>query len=136
MSEKQKTFGAAEFRAELIKIMPGYSWTVHKSSNVERLEATGTQSRGSNRISTLSILRTARDEKIHYAAKSAGYGLRARWLHTHEDRTLAKALRGLQDHYEYIASTYRSHANAIKNARSMPVSSAALPTTSKDGAPV
>lgn len=30
-----------EFRAELIKIMPGYNWTVHQSRTDWRLEATG-----------------------------------------------------------------------------------------------
>lgn len=49
---------SAEFRKELLKIMPGYSWTVHKTSNPERLTATGIQSSGFNRLSTLQVTRT------------------------------------------------------------------------------
>ena len=41
----------------------------------------------------------------------------ARWLHTHKDGTLARALRGLQDYYEAVASTHYSHAGALKHGR-------------------
>ncbi|PSS62492.1 hypothetical protein C6558_21070 [Ensifer sp. NM-2] len=109
---------ANEFRAELLKIMPGYSWTVHKTpKGMTYLKATGIQSSGSNRLSTLSVIRRERDGQVSYEAKSAGYGLRAKWLHTTTDGTLARALRGLQDHYEYTANTYRSHASALKIGR-------------------
>ncbi len=117
MAKVVKEYGANDFRAELVKIMPGYNWTVHKSSNVARIEATGTQSSGSNRLSTLSVIRTEKDGRTIYEAKSAGYGLRAKWLHRHSDGTLARAFRGLQDYYEAVAATHRSHANALKNAR-------------------
>ncbi|KQU96821.1 hypothetical protein ASD00_18420 [Ensifer sp. Root31] len=107
-----------EFRAELVKIMPGYSWTVHKTpKGMSHLKATGTQSSGFNRLSTLSVIRRERDGQVSYEAKSAGYGLRAKWLHTNTDASLARALRGLQDHYEYTANTYRSHASALKVGR-------------------
>lgn len=51
-----------EFRAELEKIMPGYMWTVHRPSKHLRfppyvLVATGIQSSGSNRLSTLEVTR-------------------------------------------------------------------------------
>lgn len=108
---------AKKFRAELMKIMPGYSWTVHKSSNDAHLEATGTQSSGFNRLSTLAVTRIEHDGRVEYEAKSAGYGLRARWLHTNVDGTLARALRGLQDHYEHMAATYSGHARALASAR-------------------
>lgn len=108
---------ANEFRKELVKIMPGYDWTVHKTKVDGYLEATGTQSSGFNRLSTLSVERRERDGKARYTAKSAGFGLRARWLHTNEDGTLARALRGLQDHYEATANTYRSHAEYLKAGR-------------------
>lgn len=105
------------FREELVKIMPGYTWTVHQSSVPERLAATGVQSSGSNRLSTLSVTRDERNGPLIYEAKSAGYGLRAPWLHKHSDRTLARALRGLQDHYEAVANQYRKHAMDLKHAR-------------------
>lgn len=107
-----------EFRAELVKIMPGYDWTVHQSSVDWRMEATGTQSSGSNRLSTLSVTRIEKEgEKPTYEAKSSGYGRRARWLHTNKGGTLARALRGLQDYYEATASTHYSHAGALKQGR-------------------
>ena len=107
---------ANEFRKELVKIMPGYKWTIHTKAS-GYLSATGTQSSGFNRLSTLSVSRREQDGKIRYEAKSAGFGLRARWLHTNEDGTLARALRGLQDHYEAMANTYCSHAEYLKAGR-------------------
>lgn len=115
--EKAKGSIASRFRDELLKIMPGYHWTVHKSRSDARLEATGTRSSGSNRLSTLSVVRTERDGVVTYESKSAGYGLHAKWLHRNEDGTLARSLRGLQDHYEMTANTYRAHANALAVGR-------------------
>lgn len=110
-----------EFRAELLKIMPGYSWTIHRSVNDAVLRATGVQSSGFNRLSTLEVKRLAVGAmEPTYEARSAGYGTRAKWLHSNTDRTLARALRGLQDHYEQVANTYRGHASALKNARNAP----------------
>lgn len=108
---------ANEFRKELVKIMPGYDWTVHQKKTDGCLSATGTQSSGFNRLSTLGVTRRERDGNVRYEAKSAGYGLRAPWLHTNEDRTLARALRGLQDHFEATAATYRNHAERLKAGR-------------------
>lgn len=109
-----------EFRAELLKLMPGYSWTVHKSSNDAYLNATGIQCSGFNRLSTLAVER--RDNCAGrgipwYKVKSAGFGRRAPFLATNEDSTLARALRGLQEHYEHKAATYASHARALKSGR-------------------
>lgn len=119
-----------EFRAELVKIMPGYSWTVHKQPKYRDipqdqwpLVATGIQSSGSNRLSTLEVARRERGGEVTYTARSSGYGTRARWLHEYTDGTLARALRGLQNHYEAMASTYRSHAGRLRVGR----------TTSKEG---
>ena len=114
-----------EFRSELEKIMPGYSWTVHRHSKFLDVEgapppplaATGIQSSGSNRLSTLEVVRHERDGRVSYVARSAGYGTKARWLSEYTDGTLARALRGLQEHYEGMANTYRSHALALENAR-------------------
>ena len=117
-----------EFRAELVKVMPGYSWTVHKPLNSrmpahliedfpEVLTATGIRSSGSNRLSTLEVERREHDGHVTYTARSSGYGTRAPWLHAHRDDTLARALRGLQTHYEAMASKYSSHAGALKVGR-------------------
>ncbi|RUW81540.1 hypothetical protein [Mesorhizobium sp. M2A.F.Ca.ET.067.02.1.1] len=113
-------FSAKHFRAELTKIMPGYSWTVHKSHTDAFLKATGTKSSGFNRLSTLLVER--RDNYAgsgipRYEVKSAGFGLRAPFLASFEDRTLARALRGLQTHYEATAATYAGHARALASAR-------------------
>lgn len=109
-----------EFRKELLKLMPGYLWTIHKTTTEICLKATGTQSSGSNRISTLLVIRTEREGKVSYEAKSSGYGLRAHWLHTCTDKTLARALRCLQDHYEAMEADYRGHANALQSGRKNP----------------
>lgn len=108
-----------EFRKELVKLMPGYDWTVHQTNAPGYLNATGTQSSGFNRLSTLNIVRREQAGQIKYEAKSSGYGLRAKWLHESSDRTLARALRGLQSHYEAMASTYRSHAESMKRGRDL-----------------
>lgn len=120
-------YSTKDFRAELMKIMPGYSWTVHKSSSDGYLSATGTKSSGFNRLSTLIVER--RDNYAGkgfpwYEVKSAGFGLRAPFLGTNSDRTLARALRGLQQHYEQKAATYHGHAKAIENARQVHLSRA------------
>ena len=108
----------SEFRAELVKIMPGYSWTVHKGKDSDVVFiATGIQSSGSNRLSTLRVERREDDRGISYQAKSAGYGTRAPWLHTASDATLARALRSLQEHYERIARQYNVHAIDLQTGR-------------------
>ena len=105
-----------EFRKELTKIMPGYNWTVHQSKNHEYMEATGTQSSGFNRISTLRVTRREH-ASVRYEVKSAGYGLRAEWLYSTEDGTLARALRNLQNYYEHMANNYNAQAAALKIGR-------------------
>lgn len=108
---------AKEFRRELEQRMPGYKWTVHRTTNPEYLSATGTQSIGFNRLSTLRVQRRVADAPFLYTAKSAGYGLSAPWLHVHSDTTLARALRGLQDYYETQAQKYQSAAADLKAGR-------------------
>lgn len=105
------------FRSELMKIMPGYSWTVHKSRTDGYMDATGTKSSGFNRLSTLSVIRRERDGIASYECKSSGFGLRAPWLATNTDSTLARALRGLQNYYEQKAATYAGHARALATGR-------------------
>lgn len=125
---------ANEFRDALKKVMPGYSWTVHKTlAGFSFIEATGIQSSGFNRLSTLSVIRRERNGEVSFEAKSAGYGKRAKWLHTHTDSTLARALRGLQDHYERTANDYLIHAGSLKRGRKaeMPSSQALTPSKEK-----
>ena len=108
-----------EFRKELVNIMPNYAWTVHRTVSDAYLKATGTQSSEFNRISTLRVVRIEKDTYVRYEVKSAGYGLNAPWLHGNEDKTLARALRGLQSHYEAMAATYRSHAERMNFGRTL-----------------
>jgi hypothetical protein len=113
----KKEFNSDSFRRELLKIMPGYKWTIHRSNNGVSLSATGIQSIGFNRMSTLSVVRRDKDGEIEYEVKSAGFGLHAPWLKTCRRSTLARALRGLQTHYESVASKYNSHAVDLENGR-------------------
>jgi hypothetical protein len=106
-----------EFRTELVKIMPFYDWTVSKTSTEERMVGTGTQSSGFNRLSTLQVIRTDKGADVFYEARSAGHGTRSPWLAAHTDTTLARALRGLQGHYEHMAGQYRAHAAAMQAGR-------------------
>ncbi|WP_288803887.1 hypothetical protein [uncultured Novosphingobium sp.] len=109
---------AAEFRAKLAKIMPGYDWTVHKvAKGATKLVATGTQSSGFNRLSTLEVTWDSRNGIEWYVARSAGYGRRAPWLCSNGDVTLARCIRGLQDQYKSHAATYAAHERALQVGR-------------------
>lgn len=91
-----------DFRAELVKIMPGYDWTVQRPVSAVGLRATGKQSSGFNRTSTLVVERFEVGASVEYRVKSAGFGAKARWLGYHTDTTLARALRGLQQQYQSV----------------------------------
>lgn len=109
---------SAEFRKELMKIMPGYNWTIHQTSDPKHFQsATGIQSSGFNRLSTLRVERTERNGEVWYEAKSAGYGVKAPWKAHIGDRTLARALRGLQTHYQCNAEIYRELAARLEEGR-------------------
>lgn len=121
-SKSVKEYGANEFRAELVRIMPGYNWTVHKQSkhSPDYFEATGIQSSGFNRLSTLSVERRANDTNwkgISYTVRSAGHGAKARFEKTATDRTLARALRELQDIYTRLANHNRGLAASLEIGR-------------------
>lgn len=106
------------FRKELMKIMPGYKWTIHRHMPwAKHLSATGIKSAGLNRMSTLQVIKREKDGYFEYEVKSAGFGTRAPWLSIYTDTTLARALRGLQNHYETMAETYSNHAWSLQNAR-------------------
>ena len=106
---------------ELVKIMPGYYWTVHTLlfKDTSFLEATGIQSSGFNRLSTLNVVRREKGaiRGVWYEVKSAGSGTKSQWLAERGGGTLAQALRSLQTHYENMAQTYRAAASYLQNAR-------------------
>lgn len=108
---------SAEFRKELLKIMPGYSWTVHKTSNPDRLTATGIQSSGFNRLSTLQVTRNDKGSTAWYAVRSAGHGTKSPWAAEIGNVTLARALRDLQTHYQRQAANYRVLAERLEKGR-------------------
>ena len=111
-----------DFRKELMKIMPGYKWTVHRKNIYAKkddgfLSATGIQSSGFNRLSTLEVCRRNKDNVVEYTAKSAGFGKSAPWLNEYTDSTLARTLRGLQKHYEVMEQKYGNHERALRAGR-------------------
>lgn len=115
----EEKMNSTQFRDELIKLMPGYKWTVHRPlyRGSPRIVATGIQSSGFNRLSTLQVDRLEKDEDIRYCVKSAGFGSSASWLSECTDGTLARALRELQNHYEDMADNYSNHAVSLQAGR-------------------
>jgi len=107
----------SEFRKEIVKIMPGYRWTVHQQVVDTRLVATGIQSSGFNRCSTIEIERKENGDTVFYKARAAGYGAKSPWIAEAGDVTLARALRLLQNHCTRQASIYKGMANALEAAR-------------------
>ena len=113
---------SAEFRKELKTIMPRYKWTIHRKMPwAKHLSATGIQSAGLNRMSTLQVIKREKDGYFEYEAKSAGFGTNAPWLSIYTDTTLARALRGLQEYYETMASTYSNHAGYLQAGRKVDI---------------
>ncbi len=107
-----------EFRKELKKIMPKYNWTVHlKYWPDSPLSATGIQSSGFNRLSTLQVVRREKKGEVFYDVKSAGPGTGAPWLAEKTGGTLAQALRKLQDYYATVSEKYSHHAWALESGR-------------------
>lgn len=107
-----------EFRKALVNIMPGYEWTVHKPKHREvYFRATGIQSAGLNRISTLQVIYQFKDGFPWYEVMSSGYGRRSNWLHSESAPTLAQALRQLQQHYVDMEQIYKSHLMALQVGR-------------------
>ena len=117
-NKKPDTMNPTAFRKELVKIMPGFDWTVHKTSKgFTYISATGIQTSGFNRLATLQVVWRERNGVPEYEVKSSGYGKRTPWLSEATRGTLAQALRALQDHYENNAATYGSHARDLRDAR-------------------
>ncbi|MDR0274105.1 MAG: hypothetical protein LBI48_01955 [Burkholderiaceae bacterium] len=124
MTDKSK-FSSKKFRSELVNIMPGYAWTVHKQISKSKLEATGIQVSGFNRMSTLSISRVESEiASTCYTVKSAGFGRRNPWDGLASGDTLRKSLRELQSIYQrkanehqYAVNKHLSLVKALKQGR-------------------
>ncbi|WP_084798519.1 hypothetical protein [Pleomorphomonas koreensis] len=114
---KREGFSTHDFRTELLKVMPGYAWIVHRQASDFKMVATGTQSSGFNRLSTLEVTRSTKRGLITYEVKSSGPGLRAPWLGCVTDSTLAKALRVLQQFYRAEAARFSRHHEALERGR-------------------
>ncbi len=106
-----------EFRDEIQKVMPGYKWTVHKESPYTGLRATGIQSSGFNRLSTLEVQREEEHGAAWYIVRSSGYGAKSPWVGVKGNVTLRSALRDLQKHYIHEALKYNSLERALQNGR-------------------
>jgi len=124
-NKKPDTMNPTTFRKELVKIMPGFDWTVHKTSKgFTYISATGIQTGGFNRLATLQVVWRERNGVPEYEVKSSGYGKKTPWLSEATRGTLAQALRALQDHYQDKASTYGCQARTLQSARMSKVKSA------------
>ena len=109
-----------DFRQELVKVMPGYKWTVKKYLIGDTVaEAEGIQTSGFNRLCTLQVTkRTSRDtgEQV-YSVKDAGNGKRAYWGESFKSHSLKSALRILQDYHENSARHHRGQASYLQAGR-------------------
>ena len=113
-----KNYNSKEFRNELMKIMPGYKWTIHRSFvSGEYITATGIQTSGFNRTSTLQVTKSGKGSSLYYKVRSSGYGKRALWLGEETGPTLAQALRRLQDYYKAKANQFEIYAWDLEHAR-------------------
>lgn len=108
---------STDFRAELMKVMPGLDWNVHDQISDTCLLATGIKSRGYDRMFQMSVQKTGSGNKVEYEVWSSGYATHTNCLHPNRDTTLESAVRGLQNHYKIKENEYRSHADAIHRAR-------------------
>jgi len=116
-----KTEQREAFREELMKVMPGMKWTIHRNryDDDQSIEATAFKSSGSNRLFTLSVTRHPQEDgTVVYRARSSARGTWAKWLHTSEGKTAAQALRNLQTHYEREEAEYHRHVAYLAKARS------------------
>lgn len=117
----------SEFRAELMKIMPGFNWTVARPYRLYKepdtapgfalMKATGIQSAGFNRMATLGVERRDENGKVEYEVSIADYGTRGPWVETYKRETLARALRSLQERCESMRGVYAACVNAMQGGR-------------------
>lgn len=116
---------AAQLRAELQRRMPGYRWTVHRpDADGRRIDATGTQSAGSNRLSTLTVIRRLKPfgggDYPCYEAAIYGPGTRGVAEFVCVATTLARSLRFVQDRAEAQARHWCGIAARLAEGRIAP----------------
>jgi len=104
-----------DFRKQLNKLLPGYKWTVHRTNSKLIISATGIQSSGFNRLSTLEV--TGRPKNPWFEMAGYGYGKRSSVMGRGCGSTLAQAIRGLQDFYAHQKGVYASLELALEEAR-------------------
>lgn len=122
MSKKSTTkaatpFTAANFRDELKKLLPGYAWKVHRSDADLIFTADGTLSSGFNRLSTIAAHVRCDETSRWYEVSGYGSGTRGPILGHGCGRTLAQAVRLLQDGYKWKAANFAALAHQIEGAR-------------------
>lgn len=113
---ERDNMNTTEFRAEVTKIMPGYAWTVKRpyDKDCSLMSATGIQSAGFNRMSTLLVERRVDDDKtVTYKVYISGYGTRSNWVTWDKGRTLARALRSLQEQCSASMRMYNACVGAM-----------------------
>ncbi len=125
--KKKDPLNRNDFRAELKKVLPGYKWIVHqayldatKDPPVRvAIRATGTFSKGMNRMSTVKVKKYRRKEdgRISYSIKSAGFGVYAQFHTAWECSTLKQAVQYLQEYYKQRKQLYAGLEWDIENGR-------------------
>lgn len=114
--QKYKPHTQSSFRDDLKNVLPGYNWTVHKPHMVtETLVATGIQSSGFNRLSTIEV--QSNKEGNWFKAKISGFGTKSPWTCECLGKTLKQVIRNLQEYLEHQERFYGSLAESVKNAR-------------------
>ena len=107
-----------KFREALVKIMPGCKWTIHRSRKGDlTILATAKETSGFNRLSTLEVSYSSRNQSDWFEVKYFGNGTRGHLLDKNGDVTLARAVRGLQDRFQRKAAIYSCAAGRISEAR-------------------
>lgn len=124
----KKPYDRGAFREELKRRMPGLAWTVANAKPTARQDndhfnAEGSQSSGSNRLITVAVMRSP-----------AGRFTAAAWLgmpkghhfvaETGGEKTLARALRELQEHCAHTGRQYAAVASYMQDARTPGLSAA------------
>ena len=117
--KKTTSMNTTEFRKELVKIMPGFSWTVQRPDKMIMgyLCAIGIKTSGFNRLCTLKVQRRENDGEVRYEVWFSGYGKNSPWLGSMKDTTLAQALRGLQNSLEHRAQLFSGAASYMRDGR-------------------
>lgn len=107
---------AQALRKDLEKILPGYKWTASRHASPDFQTATGIQSSGFNRLSTLVVVRRCRPHS-YYEITGYGYGTRGAEMGRVAGLTVVQAVRELQTHYERMSGKYAALERALAEAR-------------------